>query len=230
MRDISARLRAFKRASRHKLEREKPTNKDLMEQVSKEYSASTKGSVKDKIRKQAVDIAALNRDHEQYCTAAMKDETRGGHGWVPVDKPDGTVRVSLENWNSLCLFTQKTGPKSKIGRIDATRKKYGVDIMMGCEHQTDFRRADPGAGFHDIFGMGEDKKSAVGYNLHNKEVRGPYGGTGIVAFGMMSNYAKGDPKCDPSGLGRWTSIVVTCGTKVVRFVAAYRPTCSSRVR
>ena len=119
-RNISARLRAFGRASRNRLEREKPTNKDLVELVSKEYVASMKGSVREKMRKQAIDIAALGRDHEQYCTAAMKDETRGGPGWVPMDKPDGTVRVSLENWNSLCLFTQCTGPKSKIGRIDAT--------------------------------------------------------------------------------------------------------------
>ena len=87
---------------------------------------------------------------------------------------------------------------------------------MGCKHQTDFREVKAGKGFHDIFGRGEDKKSVVGYNIHNDQKRGPHGGTGAMVFGMLSNYARGDTKCNPSGLGQWTSVVVSCGTKVVR--------------
>ena len=63
-----------------------------------------------KIRTRAIEIASLEREHNLYCKAAMKDETRGGDGWVPVDKPDGTVRLSLKNWNSISLFKQVTGP------------------------------------------------------------------------------------------------------------------------
>ena len=71
---------------------------------------------------------------------------------------------------------------------------------------------------------------AVAFNVHNEETKGPHGGMGAMTFGMLSNYAKGDAKCDPTGLGRWVSIVLKCEAKVVRFAAAYRAIFSSRLR
>ena len=107
---------------------------------------------------------------------------------------------------------------------------YGIDVIMGCKHQTDFRQVEAGKGFNDIFGRREERHSSVAYNVHNKKEQVPYRGTGAMEFHLVSNYAWANPRSNTTGLGRWTSMVVKCGPQVVRIVVAYRPCFSSHLQ
>ena len=62
----------------------------------------------------------------------------GRYGHVPREKPDDTVRLMVENWNSLGVFTGQ----SKIHCVDSMLKDFGVDILAGSETQCDWRQAD----------------------------------------------------------------------------------------
>ena len=75
----------------------------------------------DEIRRQAVQISAMQHRHEQNIEVMTKDWMDGGHGYVPDKKPDGIFRIVWENWNSIKLFTEKN--RERISKIDETRKK-----------------------------------------------------------------------------------------------------------
>ena len=51
----------------------------------------------DKFRRKALQISAMKRRHEQTIEAVMKDWIDGGHGYVPDKKPDGIIRIIMEN-------------------------------------------------------------------------------------------------------------------------------------
>jgi len=43
----------------------------------------------------------------------------------------------------------------------------------------------------------------------------------MMIFGRLSNYVKSAPDRDPTGLGRWCSLAIKSGEKIVRIIIAY---------
>ena len=164
-----------------------------------------------------------------------REWAKKGHGFVPLKKPNGVTRVLFENWNSLGYWSEEESGSHSIATVEATRKRYGADAIMGCEHQVNFSLAPDDRQFHDLFGAGEDRVTNEAHNIHNYEHRSPYGGTGIAVFGRLSNYASTPnprpregvpsppPSRDPTGLGRWCSVLLSNHEKRTRLVVAYRP-------
>ena len=94
----------------------------------------------DKFRRKVVQIPAIQRRHERMVEAMMTDWMDGGHGYVPDKKPDGIIRIIMENWNSIKLFKEKN--QERISKINETRKRYNADIMLGCKPQVDWSMAN----------------------------------------------------------------------------------------
>ena len=88
------------------------------------------------------------------------------------------VRVILESYNNLQYFTDKK-KRTRIHTIDHTRKRLQGDLLAGAEPGTDWTIAKRlgGDNYHDLFGMGEDKKTVCAHNETEQTTKSQYGGT-----------------------------------------------------
>ena len=119
--------------------------------------------------------------------------------------------------------------KDRIQTIDDTSRRLQVDVQAGCEVQVDWSllgRGDPKC--HDLFATLENRKSVVAWNEHERSAPSQVGRVAMMATGLVSNYTKPnseveDSEKDPTGLGRWCSLLVegTCGP--VWLVTYYQP-------
>ena len=127
-----------------------------------------------------------------------------------------------ENWNSIKLFTEEKN--DRINHIEGLRKKYDVDILAGCETQTNWNIADDDKQFENLFGFGEDSKSRAARSSTEPDVkdRCQPGGTAIISFGQTSHYVTSS-SADETGLGRWVYQTIKNYNKTVHIVSVYRP-------
>ncbi len=83
-----------------------PSVKDLISHVNREHRRLTKNrSNRSELRVNALELAAI----DQKAHAAVREEVEsiqksGQYGHVEKTKPDNTVRVCFENFNSLGVF------------------------------------------------------------------------------------------------------------------------------
>ena len=121
---------------------------------------------------------------------------------------------------------------------DHIRKRLQGDLLAGVKPGTNWTIAKQlgGDNYHDLFGMGKDKKSVCAHNETEKTTKLQYGGTCMMAFGVFSNHIE-KPSLDPDkgkdrrGLGSYCSLVTTGKSgKPVRIVTYYRPSDESRHR
>jgi len=220
--ELRKRVETFDKTSKAALRKARPTNKELRRFVNHDFAAADKAGLTARFQERALELSAAELKQVEIMKAIDREWAKKGHGWVPLKKPDGVTRLILENWNSIKYWSEA---KSQVNMnvIEATRKRYNADILAGVEHQVNFSMADDDRQFHDIFGFGEERKSVEAHNRHNREHRSAYGGTGLMIFGRLSNYVKKAGDRDPTGLGRWCSLVIKSGEKLVRIVVAYRP-------
>ena len=227
--ELRGRVRGFSRSAKKSLRKSKPTNEDLRRFVDQAYTSTSNSQLQQRLQERALQMNAAEIKQAEIMKALDRDWAKKGHGWVPLEKPDGTTRLILENWNSIKYWSERQ-TRVDVNVIEATRKRYNADMLLGVEHQVNFSKAPQDAQFHDLFGLGEDRKSAEAHNRHNRDHRSAYGGTAMMIFGRLSNYAKSAPDRDETGLGRWCSLVIKSQSKVVRVVVAYRPNKDGRGR
>ena len=82
--------------------------------------------------------------------------------------------------------------------------------------------------YHDLFATLEDRKSVVAWNEHKQSAPSQVGGVAMMVTGLVSHYAKPNSKDedngrDPTGLGRWCSLLVEGSCGPVWLVTYYRP-------
>ena len=161
-----------------------PSQGDLRKTVDKQYKKEMKGATEGNMRFRAANIMAFKRKQQRRAKPHLLDWKTNGHGWIDERKPDGVVRISFENWNSLKFWTEKN--RDRVHTINDTRRRFGIDVMMGAETQVDWTAADDGDQFHDIFGFGEHRKSVAAHNRNELISRAQPGGTAAMAFGTFS--------------------------------------------
>ena len=81
--------------------------------------------------------------------------------------------------------------------------EYEVDALAGCEMQCDWRFAEHDRQFDELFGVGKQKRSAVGYNVQEKALRNQKGGTAMMTMGRMSAFVV-KTGVDDTKLERWS--------------------------
>ena len=81
--------------------------------------------------------------------------------------------------------------------------EYDVDALAGCESQCDLQFADYDRQFDELFGVGKQKRSAVGYNVQEKALQNQKGGTAMMTMGRMSSFVV-ETGVDDTKLGRWS--------------------------
>ena len=195
----------------------KPDNDKITQKVL-DNCIMTRAQAKKNLKRNAQATSDQIQMEKKVMEEMTTDWTRNGFGSFQMKKPEFVFRILWENFNSLCILTDRK--LSKIRALDELRKRYSADMIAGCETQTNWYQVPDGHHFSDLIGMGEDRKCIAAHNVHNKTRCQP-GGTVIATYGMWTTYATTGK--DETGLARWTWIVFDCETTVRRFVSGYRP-------
>jgi hypothetical protein len=140
------------------------------------------------------------------------------YGQAPQEKPDDCIRVIMENFNSLGVFTKGT----KINSLNKLCRRYNTDVLAGCETQADWCQATDEQQFRNLIGVGMENRSVVAYNVNKRMQRNQHGGCAMMAIGRFSSEVS-ETGVDPYKLGRWCWMKVGSGDKATRIVMAYQP-------
>ena len=142
----------------------------------------------------------------------------GGIGYMPEKKQRGWIRLMFENWNSLGIYSQSW----KIDRLNFLIKRLNIDIVAGCECQTDWSFVNPDNQFHSLLSPGRAKKGVAAHNTTERIQRDQMGGTAITGVGRICDVIT-EVGHDSTGLGRWSWITLHGGNTTTRIISAYLP-------
>ena len=123
----------------------------------------------------------------------------GGVGYMSEKKHNGWVRLMFENWNSLGIYTQSW----KMDRLNYLIKHLDIDIIAGCECQTDWSFINADHQFNSLLSPGSAKKGLTSHNTTERIQLDQMGGTAITGVGRICDVIK-DVGCNTTGLGRWS--------------------------
>jgi len=142
----------------------------------------------------------------------------GGVGYMPEKKHNGWIRLMFENWNSLGIYSQSW----KIDRLNFLIKHLSIDIVAGCECQTNWSFVNPDNQFHSLLSPGRAKKGVASHNTTERIQRDQMGGTAITGVGRICDVIT-EVGHDSTGLGRWSWITLHGGNTTTRIISAYLP-------
>ena len=145
------------------------------------------------------------------------------YGHAPRLKPAHTIRIAIENFNSLCVMSGN----AKITAVNNMCNEYKVDILCGCKTQIDWRQVPQSRKFHNLFGVGTETQSAVAHNIYERMRPSQFGGCAMMALNTISSEVI-NTGVDITGLGRWCWLLLGSGRKKTRIVMAYQPSNSGR--
>ncbi len=162
---------------------------------------------------------ALATDQENREMRSMLELLQdGGVGYMPERKTHGWIRIMFENWNSLGILTQSW----KLDRLNYLIKCLNIDIVAGCECQTDWSMVNHDNQFHSLLVPGKAKKGIASHNKTERIQRDQIGGTAISGVGRICDVIQ-EVGSDDTGLGRWSWISLHGGTTTTRIISAYLP-------
>jgi hypothetical protein len=110
--------------------------------------------------------------HKQSATSQIRKQVeeflhKPAYGKAPRVKPDDCVRVIMENFNSLGVFTNGT----KINALNKICREFKADVLAGCKTQADWQQATEEQQFKNILGVGMDTRSIVAHNINKRMQR-----------------------------------------------------------
>ena len=174
-------------------------------------------------------VSAQQIDQQSdYIDTMLLEQDKDSYGLPPPPKDHDTLRIILNNVNGLRLFTDGG---EKVGRIETTRKRFHADVYCCVENWVQWDMVLSNQQFDDIFGVGEERYSSVGFNRHDrlsgKDGKSQPGGTSILSTGRTSGFAS-MKDMDPDGLGLWCSLRLGTEQHATWLCCAYNPPSSSR--
>jgi len=218
-RSFQAQFRQFDTGSKKFKEKLKATSSELIDFVNKDNKYTTNRQRNTGLAAAAVELARRESRAASLIHHQVAELLRTGkYGHAPRLKPDNCFCLMFENWNSLGVFTRK----DKINQINDMSRQYEVDMIAGCETQADWRFAPEEQQFENLFGVGQNSRSVVGYNKTESLSRDQKGGTAMMALGRLSGFVLATGS-DHTNLGRWSWVLVGSEQKKTRIVVAYQP-------
>jgi hypothetical protein len=143
------------------------------------------------------------------------------YGHAPQEKPAHSIRIMMENFNSLCV----TSGNAKINAINGLCRNFKINLLCGCETQVDWRIVSQTRRFYNLFGAGSKMRSVLAHYINKCIWINQFGGCAIMAMGTLAPKVA-DSGEDSIGLGQWCWICVGSGSKKMQIVMAYQP-CNS---
>ena len=98
----------------------------------------------------------------------------GGHGHMQVPKPEGVLRVSGENINTIGVSNTRVWvegtPPLRPKQIDALRKQCCVDVQCMMENRRNWDLMASHLQYSELFGKKELTRSVAGHSTHSKVI------------------------------------------------------------
>ncbi len=198
-----------------------PTHEDLVSHVQKTHRKATTKSGATALQMSALDLMRAQDGAEATIAEQLRDATdKENYGYIPASKPPDTVRVMMENFNSLGVFTSGKRRRRKIRRIRKLMRKYDVDVLTGCETQADWSFAKNNDKFENIFGVGQQKRSVAAHNTTERITRDQKGGTATMIVDKLASRVV-NVGMDPDNLGRYCWVELAGGGKTTIMATMY---------
>jgi hypothetical protein len=140
------------------------------------------------------------------------------YGHAPHEKPAHSVRIMMENFNSLGA----TLGNSKIDALNNLCQDFKVDMLCGCKTQANWSMVPQSHCFHNLFGLGTETRSVVAHNTNKHICPNQFGGCAMIAFRSFAPEVT-NLGINTTGLGRWCWFCIGSGSKKTRIVLAYQP-------
>ena len=220
----TTRMQSFNRGTLTFTSRNRPTNSELIQMA-------TRKSRRDRKKKKDLSIQ-LNSYHlaneestalRQVIATSASMQKLNKYGHIPRLKPSHSIRIAMENFNSLCVLSGN----EKINELNNICREYTVDILCGCETQIDWRQVPQARKFQNLFGAGTETRSVVAHNINERMRPNQFGGCAMMAFNTIS-FQVISTGVDTTGLGRWCWMLLGSGRKRTRIITAYQPSNSGR--
>ena len=216
---LKNKYRAFNKGSKTFLKRSTPSHDDLIRplanhtlQDNSHYSEPNSCT----ISATRLNLATDKESREMRHMLDLLDD--GGVGYMPEKKHNGWIRLMFENWNSLGIYSQSW----KIDRLNFLIKHLSIDIVAGCECQTNWSFVNPDNQFHSLLSPGRAKKGVASHNTTERIQRDQMGGTAITGVGRICDVIT-EVGQDSTGLRRWSWITLHGGNTTTRIISAYLP-------
>ena len=106
--------------------------------------------------------------------ALVQDWKKNGHGHMQVPKPEGVLRLSGENIDTIGVSNTRDWvggtPPSRPRQIDALRKQCGVDVQCTIKNRRNWDLVVSHLQYSELFGKKELTRSIAGHNIHSKVI------------------------------------------------------------
>jgi hypothetical protein len=159
----------------------------------------------------------------------IADEVLEVHGVAPGKKAEGVTRVLYENCDGI---SNNIGGNAKLEKEKEVIDNLEADVVMYNEHRMNLRHTRNKNGMNQMFNGGDSEvRSVAAHNVHESKCgRTQQGGTSALLYGsLIKQYDFEASGKDPTGLGRWVSIVLRGGDGITtRLVCGYNPCASSK--
>ena len=158
---LKQKYRAFHKGSKQFLRRITPNHTDL---AQPQITHTTRDNAQyfdpngSNINTTRLNLATDQETREMRHMLNLLDD--GGVGYMPEKKHNGWIRIMFENWNSLGIYTQSW----KLDRLNFLIKHLNIDIVAGCECQTDWTFINTDHQFHSLLSPGRAKKGIAAHN------------------------------------------------------------------
>jgi hypothetical protein len=221
---FGAQLRQFDHGERQFLTNHRPMTRDITAMTNLKMRHTSCRQHDPTIEVTALQLAPVEGSAFREVSCALSkfwNDDKYGH--APREKPSNSIRLVMENFNSLCI----TSRNKKITAINNLCCNFRVDLLCGCETQVDWRMVPNTRQFDKLFGRGTETRSVIAHNINEHMLTNQYGGCAIMAMNTISAKVQ-ETGVDGTGLGRWCWIRLGSGPRKTRIVMAYQPSNSSR--
>ncbi len=197
----------------------RPSASQLMASIHKESRSAKLRNNRSQLAAFAYQISIHEQSAQNQILQQLGDFMRTpGYGQAPRVKPEDCIRLTIENFNSLGIFTKGT----KINSLNKLCRQFNTDILAGCETQADWRQATDEQQFRNIICVSMETRSVVAHNINERMQRNQHGGCAMMAMGrFFAEVVESDVNL--YGLGHWCWLKVGSGDKKTRIVMAYQP-------
>jgi hypothetical protein len=224
MRLFRAQSWQFDHGAREYIKRNHPTSREIIAMTNQEYRKAHCQRNNFLLAVTAIELAhAESSALRQVNDSISKIWKEEKYGHAPCKKPDHSIRIIMENFNSLCV----TLGNSKINTINNLCRDFKVDILCGCKTQVDWCQVPELCRFHNLIGAGRQTSNIVAHNINERMRVNQYGKCAIMAINTIAPEVV-ELEADHTGLGRWCWIQIGSGAKKTRIVMAYQPSISGQ--
>jgi hypothetical protein len=166
------------------------------------------------------------RKDDMRATRATKVPINEGiHGNRLKPKEYGFTRVAVENFNSLGVGAKagRNNEYAKVTKLKRLVRQLDLDILGGSEVRANWSVLGEAKSLSNTFRSETEFRSVTGHNTHEEFGTTQEGGTCVMTFDQVATKVA-STATDPTGLGRWCSILFKGkNNHTSRVISAYQP-------